>query len=206
MVLSALRFYYWYVFSRSKYLYFGLEVDTVGLGTQDYIVRSRQPLLEPLLLLTLVGAGFVLLHSAIYSRTTTVTAPVEASNGEHDPQLQAGRIRRVEHIRRVSGKWVTVGYVMLGAGVAVLVMYSFLRDWPPYNSSHRCRSLSGLRSPPTRRDCYVFCADWRSDHRPPRDRGRRCPVAARSRARSNRRRIARCRHRRQPRVARLVTH
>jgi hypothetical protein len=132
-LLSTLLFYYGYVSSRSQYQYFGLDVDTIGLGTQDYIMRSPQPLLVPLLALILVGAGLLLLHSSIQSRIATSINPIETASDEHDQQRQAGRTRGVEHIRLVSRVWAIVGCVILGAGVAVLLMYSFLGDWPPYS-------------------------------------------------------------------------
>src|SRR3954469_15545543 len=71
-VLSALLFYFGYVSSRSQYEYFGVDVDTIGLSTQDYVMRSPQPLLVPLLVLTLVGAGLLVLHALIRSRIDCV--------------------------------------------------------------------------------------------------------------------------------------
>jgi hypothetical protein len=49
---TALLFYFGYVSARSQYEYFGIDVDTIGLSTQDYVMRSPQPLLVPLLVLT----------------------------------------------------------------------------------------------------------------------------------------------------------
>ena len=48
--LTAVLFYYGYVSSRSQFLYFGVDVDTLGLSTQDYVMRSPQALLVPVLL------------------------------------------------------------------------------------------------------------------------------------------------------------
>ena len=67
-VLSAVLFYFGYVSSRSQYEYFGVDVDAVGLGTQDYVMRSPQPLLVPLIVLTLLGAGLLVGHAAIRDR------------------------------------------------------------------------------------------------------------------------------------------
>src|SRR6476620_8009654 len=47
--LSALLFYFGYVSTRAQYLYFGLDVDTIGPSTQAFVMRSPQPLLVPLL-------------------------------------------------------------------------------------------------------------------------------------------------------------
>lgn len=41
--LTTLLFYFGYVSSRAQYDYFGVDVDTVGLTTQDYVMRSPQP-------------------------------------------------------------------------------------------------------------------------------------------------------------------
>ncbi len=64
-LLSTLLFYFGYVSSRAQYRYFGLDVDTVGLSTQDYVMRSPQALLVPLLTLTLGGAALLLVHLAV---------------------------------------------------------------------------------------------------------------------------------------------
>ncbi len=64
-LLTTLLFYFGYVSSRAQYRYFGLDVDTVGLSTQDYVMRSPQALLVPLLAISLGGAGLLLLHLAV---------------------------------------------------------------------------------------------------------------------------------------------
>ena len=61
-LITALLFYFGYVSARSQYEYFGIDVDTVGLSTQDYVMRSPQPLLVPLLVLTLLAVAGLLLH------------------------------------------------------------------------------------------------------------------------------------------------
>ena len=55
--LSTLLFYFGYVSTRAQYLYFGLDVDTIGLSTQAFVMRSPQPLLVPVLVLFLLVAG-----------------------------------------------------------------------------------------------------------------------------------------------------
>src|SRR3954465_2946460 len=54
--ITALLFYFGYVSSRAQYAYFGVDVDTIGLSTRDFVMRSPQALLVPLLLLTVLGA------------------------------------------------------------------------------------------------------------------------------------------------------
>ncbi|GAA3085735.1 hypothetical protein JOF29_007617 [Kribbella aluminosa] len=71
-LLSALLFYFGYVSARSQYEYFGIDVDTIGLSTQDYVMRSPQPLLVPLLVITLLAVAGLLLHNAIHPATVAV--------------------------------------------------------------------------------------------------------------------------------------
>src|SRR6266508_3591779 len=71
-LISALLFYFGYVSARSQYEYFGIDVDTIGLSTQDYVMRSPQPLLVPLLVITLLAVAGLLLHNAIKPTETAV--------------------------------------------------------------------------------------------------------------------------------------
>jgi hypothetical protein len=129
-LLSALLFYFGYVSSRSQYEYFGVDVDTIGLSTQDYVMRSPQPLLLPLLVLTLSGVGLLTLHTAIRRRIGSAFTGV---SGENDPPRDAGSTPDVDHIRRVARRFVGGGQVMLGVGVALLFAYTYVRDWTLYN-------------------------------------------------------------------------
>ncbi|WP_327633372.1 hypothetical protein OHB24_25590 [Kribbella sp. NBC_00482] len=71
-LVSALLFYFGYVSARSQYEYFGIDVDTIGLSTQDYVMRSPQPLLVPLLVITLLVVAALLIHNAIHPTPTGV--------------------------------------------------------------------------------------------------------------------------------------
>ena len=71
-LLSALLFYFGYVSARSQYEYFGIDVDTIGLSTQDYVMRSPQSLLVPLLAITLLAVAGLLLHNAIHPTPVVV--------------------------------------------------------------------------------------------------------------------------------------
>src|SRR4051794_36105280 len=71
-LISTLLFYFGYVSARSQYRYFGIDVDTIGLSTQDYVMRSPQPLLVPLLVLTLLAVAALLVHTAIHPTATAV--------------------------------------------------------------------------------------------------------------------------------------
>jgi hypothetical protein len=69
-LISGLLFYFGYVSARSEYEYFGVDVDTIGLNTRDYVMRSPQPLLVPLLVITLIAVAGLLLHNAIQPTST----------------------------------------------------------------------------------------------------------------------------------------
>jgi len=114
-VLSALLFYFGYASSRAQYRYFGIDVDTIGLGTQDYVLRSPQSLLTPLLGFLVLGIAGTTVHDAVRRRIDAARA------GD-----------RLETGRRLTRVLVVAGWVLLVAGVLLVVLYSGLRDWPPY--------------------------------------------------------------------------
>jgi hypothetical protein len=119
-VLSALLFYFGYVSSRAQYAYFGVDVDTIGLGTRDYVMRSPQPLLVPLLVLTLVGVAALRLHVFIGRRIA------EATPGASGPA-------RLARYLRLARRGEIAGFVVLAAGIILLLSYPYLRSWPLFN-------------------------------------------------------------------------
>ncbi len=122
-VLSAVLFYFGYVSSRAQYRYFGVDVDTIGLSTRDYVMRSPQPLLVPLLVLTLLGVGSVVLHAAMRQRIATAVAD----------RADDGRSSDVARMRRLARRGGAVGLAVLGLGVVLLFAYTYIRDWALYN-------------------------------------------------------------------------
>lgn len=121
-VLSTVLFYFGYVSSRSQYQYFGVDVDTIGLSTQDYVMRSPQPLLVPLLVLTLIGVGGLALHTGIRRRIATA---VSGSGSDAAADLAT--------VRRGARRAVAAGIALLGAGVVLLFAFPYIRDWSLYN-------------------------------------------------------------------------
>jgi hypothetical protein len=115
-VLSTLLFYFGYVSSRAQFEYFGVDVDTIGLSTQDYVMRSPQALLVPLLVLTVLAVAALLLHSAIARRIAL------AGPGSSGPA-------RLAHYRRLAQRTVRVGLATLAAGMVLLLSYPFFREW-----------------------------------------------------------------------------
>ena len=118
-LLGALLFYFGYVSSRSQYAYFGVDVDTVGLSTQDYIMRSPQPLLVPLLVLPLAGAGILLANTAVRRRILSTTDAV-------------GKANAVRALKRIVRGSAVFGLALLFAGIVLLFIYFYIPDWPFY--------------------------------------------------------------------------
>ena len=114
-VLGGLLFYFGYVSSRSQYEYFGVDVDTIGLSTRDYVMRSPQPLLVPLLVLTLLGAGLMAAHIAVRRR---IMAAVP---------LRAGALRHTARAVMIAG------LVALVAGVLLLFIHTATGALVVYN-------------------------------------------------------------------------
>jgi hypothetical protein len=125
-LIGALLFSFGYVSSASEYAYFGVDVDTIGLSTQDYIMRSPQTLLVPLLVLTLAGAGFLTLNAAVRGRIAAATAPAGAAQPAAKPAQQA------EHIRRMVQRSRILGLALITAGVLLLFTYTYVRSWQFY--------------------------------------------------------------------------
>jgi hypothetical protein len=107
--VTTLLFYFGYVSSRAQYDYFGVDVDTVGLTTQDYVMRSPQPLLVPMLVLTLLSAALVAGHTAVRRRMN-----------------DSARYR--QWFRR----GVEVGLVLVAIGVVLLFVYPLISEWDYY--------------------------------------------------------------------------
>src|ERR687884_1890055 len=84
-VLTAVLFYFGYASSYAEYAYFGLDVDMIGLSTQDYVMRSPQPLLTPLLALVLLVVAFAGGHEWVRRRIQVATK----RSADTDPRVAA---------------------------------------------------------------------------------------------------------------------
>lgn len=107
--ITALLFYFGYVSSRAQYDYFGVDVDLVGLTTQDYVMRSPQPLLVPLLVITLACALLLGAHMLVRRRAT-----------------------ERNRLRELARRTVAAGLALLVAAVVLLFLYPLLQDWAEY--------------------------------------------------------------------------
>jgi hypothetical protein len=109
-VISAILFYFGYVSSHAEYGYFGIDVDTIGLSTQDYIMHS--PLLfVPLLALVVIGLALVVAHLWITAR------------------IQGAKPATVLLIAR---RALAAGLVVFIAGMVLIGLYPVIGEWPYY--------------------------------------------------------------------------
>ena len=113
-LVTTLLFYFGYVFTRSQYAYFGVDVDTIGFTPRDYVMRSPQPLLVPLLVLTVMSVAVVALHGRIDVRAREARS------------IDGGDVR----VQRAARWWVSAGCGVLGAGLVLLVAYAWWGAWP----------------------------------------------------------------------------
>ncbi len=64
-LLGALLFYFGWVFTNARSLYFGIDPSILGLSNQDYLLRSIDPVFLPLGALLLIGLVLVAVHRAL---------------------------------------------------------------------------------------------------------------------------------------------
>jgi len=127
-VLTALLFYFGYASSRAQYEYFGIDVDTIGLSTQDYVMRSPQSLLTPLLGLLLLGVVGATVHEFVRRRVTAARLDAGGPDGE---AAELAR-RRLARSRRGAHVVIWIGWTLLAAGVLLVMTYTALQDWDFY--------------------------------------------------------------------------
>jgi hypothetical protein len=81
--VTALLFYFGYVSSRAQYSYFGVDVDALGMGTREFVMRSPQGILVPGLLVILLAAatvgGIAVFRSGRVGRTATLATAATGS-------------------------------------------------------------------------------------------------------------------------------
>jgi hypothetical protein len=69
-LLTALLFYFGYVSSLQQYAYFGIDIDAIGLSTQDYLLRSPEALFLPIGVLLVTGLLGLWAHAALTRMAT----------------------------------------------------------------------------------------------------------------------------------------
>jgi hypothetical protein len=115
-LISAILFYFGYVYTTTEYGYFGLDVDTIGLSTQEFIMRSPGPLLTPLLGAGLITTAVAVAHAAIRRRIERNTAAAP------------WRLRRFRLFARGCARF---GWIALGAGGVLVVGFAALAPLVP---------------------------------------------------------------------------
>lgn len=110
-VLSGLLFYFGYVSAHAQYAYYGVDVDTIGLSTQDYVMRSPQALLVPLLVLVVLSVALVAGHLVLASWMARA---------------------RPERVRLAVRRALTAGVLILAVGFVLVFAYPVLADWSYY--------------------------------------------------------------------------
>lgn len=107
-LVTALLFYFGYVSTREFFRYFGVDVDIIGLSSQEFVMRSPGALFIPVMVLTLLAAAAILGHRALRKWLLT-------------------QERRAQ--RRVIGilAWTGIGFILAGLVLAFLV--PFLPGW-----------------------------------------------------------------------------
>lgn len=67
-LVTALAFYFGWVFTNARASYFGIDVSALGFSTQDYVLRSADVLFVPLGTIVLLALAAVSLHSWVLAR------------------------------------------------------------------------------------------------------------------------------------------
>lgn len=127
-LLTALVFYFGWVYTNQRSLYFGIDPSTLGLSTQDYLLRSVNAIFHPIALLLL------LVLPAVWTYSTTMEW---TSSGLHARLLQwvrgvsvcCGTVLLVISLLgtvedQPTGRFAIVTPISLGLGLALL-MFAF---------------------------------------------------------------------------------
>lgn len=104
-LLGAVLFYFGYVSARAQFAYFGVDVDTLGFSTQEFVMRSPQPLLVPVLAMLLAAAA-----------TTWAAAETNRRLGAADPAT----------VDRAARSATRVALGLIALGLALLAAYPLL--------------------------------------------------------------------------------
>lgn len=110
-LVSALLFYFGYVSARAQFAYFGVDADTLGFSTQEFVMRAPQPLLVPTLVLLLGTAALTWVNGV--ARRRFASAPARTT-------------------RRWTVALTWVGAVLLLAALVLLLAFPVVGEWPAY--------------------------------------------------------------------------
>ena len=110
-LVTSLLFYFGYVSSREYFRYFGIDVDLLGLGSRDFVMRSPGALFVPVIILLLLAAALIIGHRLLLQHLHSSGAPRQ---------------------RRVVVAIGAAGGVFLLAGVTLAFLFPWLGKWPFY--------------------------------------------------------------------------
>lgn len=107
-LVTALLFYFGYVSTREFFRYFGIDVDLIGLSTQEFVMRSPGALFIPVMVLTLLAAAAIIGHRALRRWLRA---------REHGTQ------------RRVVAVFAWTGIALILAGLVLAFLWPFLAGY-----------------------------------------------------------------------------
>lgn len=109
-LVTALLFYFGYASTREFFRYFGVDVDIIGLSSQEFVMRSPGALFIPVMVLTLLAAGAIVGHRVLRRWLLAQERPAQ---------------------RRVIGviAWSGIGLVLAGLGLAFLAPFLGDERW-----------------------------------------------------------------------------
>lgn len=101
-LVTALLFYFGYVSTREFFRYFGIDVDIIGLSSQEFVMRSPGALFIPVMVLLLLAVGLIVGHRRLRRH-------IEASEPD----------RRRRLIAVIA--WTGIGFLLAGLALAFLM-------------------------------------------------------------------------------------
>jgi hypothetical protein len=101
-LVTALLFYFGYVSTREFFRYFGIDVDIIGLSSQEFVMRSPGALFIPVMVLLLLAAGLIVGHRVLRRRV-----------------LAASVARQRTVVGAIA--WTGIAFILIGLALAFLV-------------------------------------------------------------------------------------
>jgi hypothetical protein len=140
-LLAALLFYFGWVYTNARSLYFGIDPSVLGYSNQDYILRSIDVVLIPLSVLLLLAVILASAHVGLCRRLETGTHPRLVTMARR-VLIVLGLAFLVVWLsgvaeRPVFGTQFMVTPLSLGAGVGLIAYASALVDRIPGREGRR---------------------------------------------------------------------